>query len=83
MRLLAAASYAVTRESGIYLLPYFLARRGQIYVKPLRADESLIVMLELKNGLDISRLKVQVYALTDLGDSLEKSLFSQLGRAVQ
>lgn len=73
----------VTRESGIYLLPYFLARRGQIYVKPLRADESLIVMLEVKNGLDISRLKVQVYALTDLGDSLEKSLFSQLGRAVQ
>lgn len=40
-------------------------------------------MLEVKNGLDISRLKVQVYALTDLGDSLEKSLFSQLGRAVQ
>lgn len=52
-------------------------------MKPLRADESLIVMLEVKNGLDNSRLKVQVYALTDLGDSLEKSLFGQLGRAVQ
>lgn len=32
---------------------------------------------------DISKLKDHVGALTDLGDSLEESLLSQLGRAIQ